>query len=259
MSNRIRPSNVIVGQRFGKLVVTIAPINQKMSADCTCQCLCGTVKIFRIHNLVGGMSTSCGCSSSGWGSRNLLGKKFGRLTVTGQSFRQGKRRVWPCQCECENRITVPTNKLLSGHTKSCGCFRKDSSGRNETHGQSKHGQLTPKYRLWLRAKRRAQEKGVIFTLQLSDIEIPNCCPLLGVPLDNSNLSVDEVIPGQGYTPQNFQIISFRANTIKNDATLEELETLTANLRFQRERLSERTSFKDDAIVQSHGNTTVSEI
>lgn len=264
MANHIRPSNVVVGQRYGKLVVTVAPETPKMTDDCTCQCECGTVKQFKVHNLVGGMSTSCGCSSSNWGSRNLLGKKFGHLTVIGQSFRQGKRRYWPCICECGKTTHIITNKLLSGHTQSCGCFKTIVGGYNETHGLSKNGQLTPEYRLWLNAKRRAEKKKVPFTLRISDIKIPAFCPLLGIPLKiNSGFSpntasVDEVIPGLGYTPNNFQIISWRANTIKNDATIQELEMLVANLKIQCERLNERTSLnKDDAIVQSHGNTTVS--
>ena len=258
MANHVRPSNVVVGQRFGNLVVTVSPSTPKMTDDCMCQCKCGTVKKYRVHNLVGGMSTSCGCSNSGWRSRNLLGKKFGRLTVVGKSFREGKRRYWPCLCECGLNYHVPTNKLLSGHTKSCGCLRTDLGCLKETHGQSKNGQLTFEYRLWLNAKRRARDKGVPFTITLNHIVIPKICPLLGIPLTSgiqgspNNASVDEVVPGLGYIPENFQIISWRANTIKNDATLEELELLTANLKIQRERLSEITSHVDDAIVQSYG-------
>jgi hypothetical protein len=263
MANHVRPSNVVVGQRFGKLIVTVTPETPKMTDACTCQCDCGTTKQYQVHNLVGGMSTSCGCSSSNWGSRNLLGKKFGRLTVVGQSFRQGKRRYWPCSCECGNTVHIVTNRLLSGHTKSCGCLKIDMGGQNETHGLSKNGKLTPEYRLWLNAKRRALKKNVRFDLEISDIVIPTHCPLLGIPLKTGSgfspdtASVDEVIPGLGYTPTNFQIISWRANTIKSDATIQELEMLVANLKIQCERLNERTSHVDDAIVQSHGNTTVS--
>lgn len=264
MANRVRPSNVVVGQRFGKLIVTVAPTTQKMADECVCQCDCGTVKKFRVHNLVGGMSTTCGCTHSGWHSRNLLGRKFGRLTVVGQSFRQGKRRVWPCSCECGRTTYVVTNRLLSGHSQSCSCLSVDiNAAIHRKHGGAVGGQLTPEYRLWLNAKRRAQEKGVEFTIRVSDVRIPEKCPLLGVPLvlngplQSNSASVDEVVPGLGYIPQNFQIISWRANTIKSDATIEELETLIANLKLQRERLSERTSQEDDATVQSHGNTTVS--
>lgn len=249
MANRIRPNNIVVGQRFGKLVVTVAPPTQKITEDCLCQCECGTVKKFRVHNLIGGMSTSCGCTHSGWRSCNLLGRKFGRLTVVGQSFRQGKRRVWPCSCECGKTAYVITNKLLSGWTHSCGCLSSEiTSHINLKHGCAKNGNLTPEYRLWLNAKRRAQQKDVPFTIKISDVKIPDKCPLLEIPLvvgskghNPNNVSVDEVVPGQGYTPSNFQIISWRANTIKNTATVEELELLVSNLRLQRERLSERTS------------------
>lgn len=263
MPNHIKPSGVMIGQKFGKLVVMEAPSSQKMTDDCLCQCLCGSIKRVRVHNLVGGMSTSCGCSSSGWRNRKLLGRKFGKLTVCGNSFRQSKKRLWPCTCDCGASASIATNKLLSGHTKSCGCLVQEVMQQRSTHGCSRNGELTPEYRLWQNARRRAKIKNVPFSLLPSDIKIPSHCPLLGVPLilaskaQANQPSIDEVIPGKGYINGNFQIISHRANTLKNDATIEELELLISNLKLQRERLSERTSLVDDAIVQSHGNKTVS--
>ena len=77
-------------------------------------------------------------------------------------------------------------------------------------------------------KHRAKKKGIPFNLCLSDIVIPECCPLLGIKLqfnskilDNSP-SLDQIIPGLGYTKENTWIISARANRIKNDATPQEL-------------------------------------
>ena len=69
---------------------------------------------------------------------------------------------------------------------------------------------------------------------LKNIEIPTHCPILGLELDydgkgigswvrgENSPSLDQIIPSQGYVLKNVQIISWRANRIKNDATPEEL-------------------------------------
>lgn len=73
------------------------------------------------------------------------------------------------------------------------------------------------------------------TLLLANTDIPDTCPILGIKLnydgtgiegnwsrnDNSP-SLDKIIPSLGYTKGNIQIISWRANRIKNDSTPEEL-------------------------------------
>lgn len=70
---------------------------------------------------------------------NLLGRKFGRLTVISRASnnKHGKAR-WLCQCECGKRKAILANSLLSGKTKSCGCYRKEVAPHNNLpkHGMS---------------------------------------------------------------------------------------------------------------------------
>ena len=65
--------------------------------------------------------------------KNLIGQKFGRLTVL-QPTEKRKRGlvVWKCQCECGNIIQVPTTDLTCNRKKSCGCWEKESQ---QTFGQ----------------------------------------------------------------------------------------------------------------------------
>ena len=70
-----------------------------------------------------------------------------------------------------------------------------------------------------------------------DIVITETCPLLGIPLvstndkrDPRNPSLDQKEPGKGYTPDNIWVVSSRANWIKCDASLQELELLVENLK-----------------------------
>jgi hypothetical protein len=85
-----------------------------------------------------------------------------------------------------------------------------------------------KHFLLASAKRRAKRKGVPFSITLSDIHIPNTCPVLGIAMNiaegyvkDSSPSIDKVFPWLGYVPGNVEIISHRANRLKSDGTAEE--------------------------------------
>lgn len=57
--------------------------------------------------------------------QNLIGKKYGKLTVISEAgVNKWKHRMWLCSCECGNKTTVDTATLNSGHTQSCGCMSK---------------------------------------------------------------------------------------------------------------------------------------
>lgn len=77
------------------------------------------------------------------------------------------------------------------------------------------------------ARFRAKQAGVPCTIYYDDITVPDICPVLGIPLDGSHFdtrpSIDRVIPAKGYVPGNIKVISMRANRIKTDSTIEELE------------------------------------
>lgn len=61
-------------------------------------------------------------------SRNLIGKKFGKLKVIARSENDKKNQsMWICLCDCGSMTKVCTYHLTSGKTKSCGCLRKLSA------------------------------------------------------------------------------------------------------------------------------------
>lgn len=55
----------------------------------------------------------------------LDGKRFGRLTVIEYSHDNGQNSFWKCKCDCGNEITIKDCKLITGHTKSCGCYQRE--------------------------------------------------------------------------------------------------------------------------------------
>lgn len=80
--------------------------------------------------------------------KNITGKTFGLLTVTsyhGKSNHNKPRLMWLCQCKCGNTIIRLGQTLVSGHTKSCGCLRKNI---NYKHGHNTKRNRTREYNTW---------------------------------------------------------------------------------------------------------------
>ncbi len=55
---------------------------------------------------------------------NLMGRKFGYLTVLQKAPNKGKKTYWTCQCDCGTIKDIQTSHLTSGDTTSCGCQAK---------------------------------------------------------------------------------------------------------------------------------------
>jgi hypothetical protein len=93
------------------------------------------------------------------------------------------------------------------------------------------------------ARGRAKKEGCPFNLVAADIVIPTVCPFLGIPLrindgrvGPDSPSLDRIDPTLGYVRGNVHVISHRANTIKSDASLEELQRIVAYLEILLKRI-----------------------
>lgn len=91
------------------------------------------------------------------------------------------------------------------------------------------------------ARQRAKLREIEFSLTAEDIVIPATCPILGIPLTtavgrptNNSPSLDRIDPSKGYTEDNVQVISYLANTMKSNATAEQLVSFAkwVNERYQ---------------------------
>lgn len=92
--------------------------------------------------------------------KDILGKKFGRLTVIGFShIKKNRHSVWICSCSCGKRKSVVSANLRTGNSKSCGCSQKEKVRERSTiHGQAARGAYTPEYICWSAMKRRCTNK-----------------------------------------------------------------------------------------------------
>lgn len=91
--------------------------------------------------------------------------------------------------------------------------------------------------LYSSAKSRAKDKNLDFNIELSDIIIPEYCPILNIKLFKGtekrhagSPTIDRIDNSKGYIKGNIHVISYRANAIKHDATIEELESLVQYLK-----------------------------
>ena len=98
---------------------------------------------------------------------NLIGKTYGRLTVTeGAGSTHKKQRLWKCSCTCGNTAVVTSSNLVLGVTNSCGCLKAEKatqnlpiplsgdSNPNHRHGASIDGKRDRLYRIWQNMKGR---------------------------------------------------------------------------------------------------------
>ena len=165
-------------------------------------------------------------------SKSHVGEKYNKLTILEQHSEK-KSVYFTVQCECGNIKKVRKDNLITkGDTVSCGCRLQ------ELHQERREKGINEASAMWSRAKYRAAHKGREFTITKEDIVIPETCPLLGIPLvchrgkgsqQGNSPSLDRIDPTKGYIKGNVWVISNRANTLKNDATLQELKTLVENL------------------------------
>jgi hypothetical protein len=94
-------------------------------------------------------------------------------------------------------------------------------------------------------KNSAKKLGIPFDITIDDIEQPEYCPVLGIKLnygwggknghlrDPAKATIDKVNPLLGYVPGNVFVISWRANKLKSDMTLHELESI---IKYMKKRL-----------------------
>ena len=125
----------LTGKRYGRLVALyrVAGAHSK-EGYWLCKCDCGTYKVVRARCLNGFHTTSCGCYSKEIrktqhhsGPENLIGQRFGKLTVIQEALKQGYTR-WRCLCDCGNIKDIQANHLKEGTIINCGCERINSHG-----------------------------------------------------------------------------------------------------------------------------------
>lgn len=232
----------LAGKTFGKLLVISRAENISPHTAWNCTCSCGGKITVRSQSLKRGQTKSCGClrAEFSYVAEDLTGQIFGRLTAVERTGTRSTYAIWRCQCSCGNVVVRQSNHLKNGSTKSCGCIRCTVAGVKILREKQEYKDRAHAFRMHRAAQGRANRSGIPFTITPDDIPVlPKRCPVLGIVLSRptqgektlaATPSLDRIIPALGYTPGNIRIISWRANSLKKDGTLEELQKLGADAR-----------------------------
>lgn len=139
----------LTGQRFGNLVVIErAENNKRGNTQWLCRCDCGNEKVALGSDLNRGRTTTCGCSLNKKGKpsknrKNLVGQKFGKLTVISLNEEESKNGIliWNCKCECGNLFKARGGNLKNGKAKHCGCSKSEFPNNFKDLTGQRYGRL----------------------------------------------------------------------------------------------------------------------
>lgn len=130
------------GKRFGKWAV-VSYVGKVNSRDVWhCKCDCGTEKNVQQRTLLNGESTSCGCDRIQKKRMDIVGKKFGKLTVESFAYAKDTHTYFNCICDCGRSYIVMGKHLASGNTSSCGCINHGKGQIRKNIKDRKFGYLT---------------------------------------------------------------------------------------------------------------------
>lgn len=98
---------------------------------------------------------------------DLTGQRFGRLVALRSVGAQRGHTHWLCRCDCGTVCHVRLNNLRMGHTRSCGCWDRETASQRlqryrhtvptpVIHGCARRGREHPLYSTWRDMWRRCR-------------------------------------------------------------------------------------------------------
>ena len=165
MTNLKYKDEDLIGKRFGKL--TVLELFRKripcgeLHRFAHCKCDCGNYKDVFIGSLLDGQTTSCGCTWKICEDKDLIGKRFGKLTILEIVRKRNKnghlQKIARCICDCGKEKDILIYDILKNKTMSCGCYNVETTIQcSTTHGLKGH----PLYKVWCNIKGRCENPNV---------------------------------------------------------------------------------------------------
>lgn len=122
-------SKIKIGDKFERLTVIDLIPHKNGTNTAICECICGNVIKIAPYKLLEKSTKSCGCLArelnKGRYSKDLTGRRFGRLLVIKCVGKMNDTKTWLCKCDCGNETVVTSSALTQNHTRSCGCLHRD--------------------------------------------------------------------------------------------------------------------------------------
>ena len=137
--------------------------------------------------------------------------------------------------ECNQSLNLNKFSLIEKWNINSGTrdvCKKCSKTIQQTEKLNRDWKVDAAKLLYKNIKSRCKRIGREFSIELDDIIIPKKCPVFGFDLKREDRetwmcapSVDRIDSSKGYIKGNVTVVSRRANILKRDATVEELEQL----------------------------------
>jgi hypothetical protein len=164
---------------------------------------------------------------------DIIGEKYGRLTVLEFSHVRGSNSFWKCLCDCGNFHVASANKMRTGDCLSCGCLKALKHPRGQTGLNI----------LYMTYKKNALKRGLNFNLSIEEFKSitskncsycgiePQCLTTHSTKNDliRGHISyryngIDRVDSGRGYEISNIVPCCKWCNIAKADKPLEEFKS-----------------------------------
>ena len=156
-------------------------------------------------------------------SKELVGKRFGRLTVIGYGndyvSPKGQHQVnCICLCDCGNEGIFRASALIYGLTRSCGCLNREMAiSRSTKHGLSHKDAL---YSTWKGMRERCNNPRGKFWHRYGGRGIHVCQEWNDFVAFREwalahgwkrGLQIDRIDDSRGYAPDNCRIVTCKEN------------------------------------------------
>ena len=140
------------------------------------------------------------------------------------------------QCtKCNLTLSVDKFHPTKNTCKKCGSIARANLHNKQTDAEY----------LWTSARNRAKRNNRAFSITVADVEavMTDVCCILNMPIKrylitpnntsptkfaikDDSKTLDRIDPTKGYEPGNIRVISWRANSLLKDMTLEELKAIS---------------------------------
>jgi len=164
------------------------------------------------------------------GSKQLpTGFKKNYLTIIKLDHQDKRsRRFYLCQCNCGNKKIIQGSLILSGNTKSCGCYNKEKNRERNLLPND----LAVKRQIILGYKRHARNRSISYNISEDDFIklLSENCFYCGLKPSNIKKTknhkgfiysgIDRVNSNEGYSKDNCVACCEQCNKAKRNITIE---------------------------------------